>query len=216
MFNALHDQANTLCAACYITEKTLVLQVGRCWHWAATNSPNALRHLKGSSTAATRSRQATPLTSMIAMEAGILLKSRNKHMCLVQSIVATVLYAGHASTKVTNWKVIQYSSFTITCIHILAAAAVWSQVLVSTSFVSDLHQFLKHLFILCCRCMPDLPNLVCLYPTWQQPIWLESSDKATTERFCSGRHSALVLNNRVSLVEKHGKRRCRWRYKPKH
>jgi len=50
----------------------------------------------------TRSRQATPLTSMIAIAAGILLKSRNKHMCLLQSIVATVLYAGHASTKVTN------------------------------------------------------------------------------------------------------------------
>jgi len=50
----------------------------------------------------TRSRQATPLTSMIAIAAGILLKSRNKHMCLLQSIVATVLYASHASTKVTN------------------------------------------------------------------------------------------------------------------
>ena len=59
----------------------------------------------------TRSRQATPLTSMIAIAAGILLKSCNKHMCLLQSIVATVLFASHASTKVTNWKVISIQQF---------------------------------------------------------------------------------------------------------
>jgi len=50
----------------------------------------------------TRSKKAVPSVSVVGMAAGILLKSRNKHMCALQSIVATLLYAGHASKKVST------------------------------------------------------------------------------------------------------------------
>jgi len=62
------------------------------------------------------SKQVTPLPSMVGMAAAILFKSRSKHMCLLQSIVATLLYAGHASKKVselTKYSVDQNSPVTI-------------------------------------------------------------------------------------------------------
>ena len=41
-----------------------------------------------------------PDPAFLCMICGILLKSRCKHMCKVQMLVSTILYAGHASKKV--------------------------------------------------------------------------------------------------------------------
>ena len=50
-----------------------------------------------------RSKKLSPPASIVGMAAGILLKSRNKHMCALQSVVSTLLYAGHASKKVSTF-----------------------------------------------------------------------------------------------------------------
>lgn len=40
--------------------------------------------------------------SVVGMAAAVLLKERNQHMCKLQTLVSTLLYAGHASKKVTG------------------------------------------------------------------------------------------------------------------
>lgn len=79
-------------------------------------APNLLAILQAAAQA-TRSRKAVPSISVVGMAAdisvvgsfsvvgmaaGILLKTRNKHMCALQSVVSTLLYAGHASKKVST------------------------------------------------------------------------------------------------------------------
>ena len=46
------------------------------------------------------SQRATPPAGKIAMAAAILLKARSRSMCKLQTLVASLLYAGHASKKV--------------------------------------------------------------------------------------------------------------------
>ena len=46
------------------------------------------------------SRTQQPDTNVILMAAAILLKQRNKHMCLLQTVIGCVLYSGHASKRV--------------------------------------------------------------------------------------------------------------------
>ena len=38
--------------------------------------------------------------SVIAMAAAVLLKQRNKHVCLLQSVIGCILYSGHSAKKV--------------------------------------------------------------------------------------------------------------------
>lgn len=53
--------------------------------------------------AAQPTRKCDPSITVICMAAAVLLKQRNQQMCLLQSIVAVVLYAGHAAKKVGNY-----------------------------------------------------------------------------------------------------------------
>ena len=59
----------------------------------------------------------TPLSSAVGMAACILLKQRCKHLCLLQVIISILLYAGHASKKVTNSKPLMSFLFLLNTVY---------------------------------------------------------------------------------------------------
>lgn len=52
--------------------------------------------------AAENSSHTKPDNALVCMVGGILLKSRCKHMCKLQMLVSSLLYAGHASKRVSK------------------------------------------------------------------------------------------------------------------
>lgn len=53
--------------------------------------------------AAEASSHSKPDSAIVCMVGAILLKSRCKHMCKVQMVISSLLYAGHASKKVSKY-----------------------------------------------------------------------------------------------------------------
>jgi len=62
-------------------------------------APTFLSILKAAATPTKRLSEPSPI--VICMAAAMLLKQRNQQMCLLQAIVAIILYAGHAAKKVS-------------------------------------------------------------------------------------------------------------------
>ena len=52
-----------------------------------------------------------PDSSILCMVGAIILKSRCKHMCKLQMVISSLLYAGHASKKVSSCSHNNYSSY---------------------------------------------------------------------------------------------------------
>ena len=47
------------------------------------------------------SRSSESDSKIAGMAAAVLLKGRNKHLCLPQGVIATIMYAGHSSKMVS-------------------------------------------------------------------------------------------------------------------
>ena len=63
-------------------------------------TPTLLSILQAAARPTKKSSEPNPI--VICMAAAVLLKQRNQQMCLLQSIVAIILYAGHAAKKLVK------------------------------------------------------------------------------------------------------------------
>ena len=77
-----------------------------------TRAPTLLAILQAAAQPMGSKKSSLP-ASIVGMAAGILLKSRNQNMCALQSVVSTLLYAGHASKKVCTFTCFCYFDFVV-------------------------------------------------------------------------------------------------------
>ena len=118
---SIQTECNALCA---MLPEPSVLRIQsidhlKAFHWDSIvgelkrKAPTLLAALTAAAQPCRRAKQQDLNTHAIAMAAAVLLKQRNPHLCLPQTIVGALLHSGHTAKKVQKFMALQTLRFII-------------------------------------------------------------------------------------------------------